>query len=81
MTVNDNEYLTGWDGLHDLFSLNLVVNLKGEEVARCSELELSDAVLFVLLDCDLFGTWEILLLISHDLNEFLQVLDFLWLNK
>lgn len=67
--------------MHDLFSLNLVVNLEGEEVARCSELELSDAVLFVLLDCDLLGTWEILLLISHDLNEFLQVLNFLWLHK
>ena len=67
--------------MHDLLGLDLVINLKGEEVARGSELELSDAVFLVLLDSDLLGTWKILLLISYDLDEFLQVLDFLGLEK
>lgn len=66
--------------MHDLIGLDLVVNLEGEEVSGCSELELSDAVLLVLLDSDLLGTWEVLLLSSHNLDEFLQVLNFLWLN-
>lgn len=65
--------------MHDLIGLDLVVNLEGEEVSGCSELELSDAVLLVLLDSDLLGTWEVLLLSSHNLDEFLQVLNFLWL--
>ena len=65
--------------MHDLIGLNLVINLEGEEVSGCSELELGDAVLLVLLDSDLLGTWEVLLLSSHNLDEFLQVLNFLWL--
>ncbi len=67
--------------MHDLLSLDLVVNLESEEVSGCSQLELSDAVLLVFLNSDLLGTWEILLLSSHDLDEFLQVLDFLGLAK
>ena len=71
---------TGWDRLHDLVGLDLIVNLKSEEIFGGSQLELGDAVFLVLLDGDLFGTWETLLLSSHDLNEFLQVLDFLGLH-
>ena len=63
--------VTGWDGLHDLVSLDLVVNLEGEEIARSPELELCDTVLFVLLDSDLLSCWQVLLLSSHDLDEFL----------
>ena len=72
--------LTGWDGLHDLVGLDLIINLESEKVSGCSELELSDAVFLVLLDSDLLGTWETLLLSSHNLDEFLQVLNFLGLR-
>lgn len=65
--------------MHDLIGLDLIVNLESEEVSGCSELELGDAVLLVLLDSDLLGTWEVLLLSSHNLDEFLQILNFLWL--
>ncbi len=71
--------LTGRNGLHDLLSLNLIIDLESEKVSGCSQLELSDAVLLVLLDCDLLGTGKILLLSSDDLDEFLQVLNFLGL--
>lgn len=71
--------LTGRDGLHDLVGLDLVVDLKGEEVLGGSELELGDVGLLVLLDSDLLGTWKVLLLFSHNLDEFLQVLNFLGL--
>jgi hypothetical protein len=67
--------------LHDLFSLNLVINLESEEITRSSELELGDTVFLVLLDSDLLGTWETLLLSSYDLDEFLQVLNFLGLTN
>lgn len=67
--------------MHDLFGLDLIINLESEKVSGCSELELSDAVSLVLLDSDLLGTWEILLLSSHNLDEFLQVLNFLGLHK
>ena len=70
---------TRWDGLHDLVGLDLVVDLEGVQVARGPELELSDAILLVFLDSDLFGCWQVLLLFSHDLDEFLEVLNFLWL--
>ena len=65
--------------MHDLIGLDLIINLESEKVSGCSQLELCDAVLLVLLDSDLLGTWEILLLSSHNLDEFLQVLNFLWL--
>ncbi len=67
--------------MHDLVSLNLVINLEGEEVTRSSELELCDAVFLVLLDSDLLCAGKTLLLSSHDLDEFLQVLNFLGLVK
>lgn len=66
--------------MHDLFSLDLIINLESEKVSGCSQLELSDAVFLVLLDSDLLGTWEVRLLFSHDLDEFLQVLNFLGLQ-
>ena len=67
--------------MHDLLSLYFVVYLECEEISGGSQLELCDAVFLVLLDSDLLGTWKILLLISYDLDEFLQVLDFLGLEK
>ena len=69
----------GWDRLHDLVSLDLVIDLEGEEVAGGSQLELCDAVSLVLLDGDLLSAGQVLLLSTHDLNELLQVLDFLGL--
>ena len=57
--------------MHDLVSLDFIINLKSEEVSGCSQLELGNAVSLVLLDSDLFGTRKTLLLSSHDLDEFL----------
>lgn len=57
--------------MQDLVSLDFIVDLKSEEVSRCSQLELGNAVFLVLLDGDLFGTRKALLLSSHDLDEFL----------
>ena len=73
--------LTGRNRVHDLLSLLLVVNFKGKEVLWSSQLELSNIALLVVFNDDFFGFWEVLLLSPHDLNEFLQVLDFLWLKK
>ena len=70
-----------WDTLHDFFSLLLVVNLVSEQVARSAELQLGNVVLLALLDCDLFCGREELLLSSHDLDELLQIFDFLWLHS
>ena len=70
-----------WDGLHDLLGLGGVVDLKGEEVLGGTELELGNGGLLVLLDSDLFSLGKVLLLSSHDLDEFLQVFDFLWLKS
>ena len=68
------------NGLHNFLSLYLVIDLECEEVSGGSQLELSDAVLLVFLYSDLLGTGQVLLLSSHDLDEFLQVLDFLGLE-
>ena len=68
-----------WDTLHDFFSLLLVVNLVSEQVARSAELQLGNVVFLALLDCDLFCGRKELLLSSHDLDELLQIFDFLWL--
>ena len=70
-----------WNTLHDFLGLLLVVNLVSEQIAGSSQLQLGDAVLFALLDCDLFCGREELLLSSHDLDELLQIFDFLWLNN
>ena len=66
-----------WDALHDLFSLGGVVDLESKQVLGGAQLELGDSALLVLLDSDLFGLGEVLLLSPHDLNELLQVFDFL----
>ena len=71
---------SGRDGLHNLLSLDLIIDLEGEEVARSSQLELSDPVSLVLLDSDLLSAGEVLLLSAHDLDELLQVLDLLRLH-
>ena len=71
--------LTGWNGLHDLVGLHLVVDLQSQQLAWSSELELGGVGLLVLLDGDSVSRWKVLHVSSHDLDEFLQVLDFLWL--
>lgn len=76
---NESYALTWWNGLHDFLCLLLVVNLKSEKVLWSSKLELGDIALLVLLDGDSVSLWKMLLLSSHDLDEVLQVLDFLWL--
>ena len=67
-----------WDGLHDLVSSDFVIYLKGQELSWSSELELGGVGSLVLLDGDSVGVWQMLVISSHDLDEFLQVLDFLW---
>ena len=71
----------GRDRLHDLLSLALVVNRVSVEVSGRAELQLGDSGLFILLDCDLIGLGEALLLPSHHLDEFFQIFDFLGLKK
>tara|TARA_B110000285_G_C14917498_1_gene510958 strand:+ start:466 stop:705 length:240 start_codon:yes stop_codon:yes gene_type:complete len=73
--------LTGWDGVHDFLSFLLVINFECEKVLWSSQLELGGVGLLVVFNDDFFGFWQVLLLSSHDLDEFLQVLDFLWLSK
>ncbi len=80
-SVNGLLLESGRDGLHDLLSLDLVVDLEGEQVSGSSKLELCDAVSLVLLDSDLLSAGEALLLSTHDLDELLQILDFLGLYK
>ena len=70
----------GWNTLHDLLGLCLVVNGMSVQVAWSAELQLGDVILLSLLDCDLFCLREELLLSSHDLDELLQIFDFLWLH-
>ena len=71
----------GWDGLHDLLSLALVVDGVRVQVLGGAELQLRDASLFILLDCDLIGLGEVVLLPSHHLDELFQVFDLLGLRK
>ena len=73
--------LTGWDGVHDFLSFLLVINFEGEEILWSSQLELGSILLLGVFDDDFFSFWQVLLLSSHDLDEFLQVLDFLWLYR
>ena len=65
--------------MHDLVGLHLVVNLQSQELGWSSELELGGVGLLVLLDGDSVSRWKVLHVSSHDLDEFLQVLNFLWL--
>jgi hypothetical protein len=69
------------DALHDLLGLGRVVDLEGEEVLGGTKLELGDGVLLVLLDSDLFGLGEVLPLSAHNLDELLQILNFLGLEE
>jgi len=68
------------DALHDLVSLGGIINLESVEILGRAKLELGKLVLLVLLDSDLFGLGQVLALPAHDLNEFLQVFNFLGLN-
>ena len=70
-----------WDALHDLLGLGGVVDLEGVKVLGSAQLELGNRGLLVLLDSDLFSLGQVLLLSPHDLDEFLQILDFLWLHN
>ena len=70
----------GRNALHDFLSFGRVVDLQGVKVLGSAQLELGDGGILVLLDSDLFGVGKVLLLSSHDLDEFLQVLDFLGLK-
>ena len=70
-----------WDALHDLLGLGGVVDLEGVKVLGSAQLELGNRGLLVLLDSDLFSLGQVLLLSPHDLDEFLQIFDFLWLHK
>ncbi len=72
---------SGRDRLHDLLGLDLIVDLQGEQVSGGSQLELCDAVSLVLLDSDLLSAGQALLLSAHDLDELLQILDFLGLKN
>ena len=71
----------GWDALHDLLGLCLVVNGMSVEVAGGSEFQLGDVIPVTLLDCDLFCLRKVFLLPSHDFDELLQIVDSLWLNR
>ena len=71
--------LTGWNGVHDFLSFLLVINLKSKKVLWSSQLELGGVGLLVVFNDDFFSFWQVLLLSSHNLDEFLQVLDFPWL--
>ena len=70
----------GRNGLHDFLSLDLIVDLESEQVSGGPELELCDAVSLVLLDSDPLSAGEVFLLSTHDLDELLQILDFLGLK-
>ena len=65
--------------MHDFLSLLLIINLESKKVLWSSKLELCGVALLVLLDGDFAGFRKMLLLVSHDLDKILQVLDFLWL--
>lgn len=69
----------GGNGLHDLAGLGIIINLEGEEVLGGTELEFGELAFLVLLDSDLFGLGQVLAFTTHDLNEFLQVFNFLGL--
>ena len=68
------------NGFDNLLGLNLIVDLVGVEISGRSELELCDIVFLVLLDNDLLSNGQFLVLSSHDLDEFLELLDFLGLQ-
>ena len=70
----------GWDALHDLVSLCLVINGMSVEVFGSPQFQLGDVVLVTLLDCDLFCLGKVLLLPPHDFDELLQIVNSLWLH-
>ncbi len=71
----------GRDRLHDLLSLGLVIDGVSVQVFGRAKLQLGDSSLSILLDCDLIGLGEVLLLPSHHLDELFQIFDFLGLQK
>jgi len=71
--------LTWWDRIHNSLGLVPVLNFEGEEVLWGSQLELGNVALLALFDGDSVRLGQVLFASSHNFNEFLQVLDFLWL--
>ena len=71
----------GRDRLHDLLGLGFLQHSVGVEVLGRAKLQLGDTSLFILLDCDLIGLGEALLLAPHHLDEFFQIFDFLGLSS
>ena len=57
--------------MHDLVSFIFIVNFEGEKVFWSSQLELGDVGLFILLDGDSVCSGKMLMISSHDLDEFL----------
>ena len=66
--------------MHNFIGLDFVINFKGEEVSGGSKLELGNTILLVLLDGDLLSAGQTLLFSPDDLDELLQILNFLWLK-
>ena len=65
--------------MHDLLGLSSVIYFQSIEVLRCAKLELGNRGLLVLLDSNLLSLGKVLLFSPHDLDEFLQVFNFLGL--
>ena len=63
--------LTWWDGCHDLLSFVSIVNLEGKKILWSSQLEFGSVCLLVLLDGNSISVGKMILLSSHNLNEFL----------
>ena len=68
----------GWNRVHDLLSFFLIINFEGKKILWSSKLELGGVGLLVVFNDDFLGFWKMLLLSSHNLDEFLKILDFLW---
>ena len=71
----------GRDTLDDLVGVAFVVNDVGVQVARSAQLELCRVALLVLLDGDFACGCKVFCLTSHQLDEVLQFLDFLRLQR
>ena len=69
----------GRHALNDFVGVTTVVYSVGVQVAGGSQLELCRVALLAFLDGDFARIGEVLVFIPHQLDEILQILDFLWL--
>ena len=69
----------GRHALNDFVGMSSVIHSVSVQVARCAQLELCRVALLAFLDGDFACVGEVLVFISHQLDEILQFLDFLWL--